>query len=331
MKQYTQSELQKMYMEPSEGLKDRIHQEISSLPIREQEEKIVKKKLSFSFVSAIAILLLLAAVAYAATEVYHRISVNWKGETIEEEEPLPEITTAPPEIMTEVELSLMANDLLHHSVMEEEYGMVSYTTSYGTSGTSKPISKTYNSWDEFQDAIANADSLTMPACAPDEYEFESATLWFGCRKGGEYKLIEEHQDGIMTVERYKVDDSDLVITGYEITYRASDEAYHYIGVSSSLDEKTVGEDLFGVNEEESATVITIPGMDDAILISSSNEIKMSRLVMQRELSNPVECEPEPRFSKAPGPIDSTIYIKERIHVFAPMLDAEDIQKMFTPE
>ncbi len=85
MKQYTQSELQKMYMEPSEELKNRIHQEISSLPIREQEEKIVKQKLSFSFVSAIAILLLLAAVAYAATEVYHRISVNWKGETIEEE------------------------------------------------------------------------------------------------------------------------------------------------------------------------------------------------------------------------------------------------------
>ena len=46
MKQYTQSELQKMYMEPSEELKDRIHQEISSLPIKEQEENIVKKKQS---------------------------------------------------------------------------------------------------------------------------------------------------------------------------------------------------------------------------------------------------------------------------------------------
>ena len=84
MKQYTQSELQKMYMEPSEELKDRIHQEISSLPIKEQEENIVKKKLSFSFVSVIAILLVLVAVAYAATEVYHRIRINWKGETVEE-------------------------------------------------------------------------------------------------------------------------------------------------------------------------------------------------------------------------------------------------------
>ena len=84
MKRYTQCELRKMYMEPSAELKDRIHQEISSLPIKEQEEKIVKKKLSFSFVSIIAILIVLVAVAYAATEVYNRISINWKGETVEE-------------------------------------------------------------------------------------------------------------------------------------------------------------------------------------------------------------------------------------------------------
>lgn len=297
----------------------------------EKEEETVKKKLSFSFVSVVAILLILGAAAYAATEVYHRISVNWKGETVEEEEPWPGVTTAPPEIMTEAELSIMANDLLHHSVAEEEYGRVSYTTSYGTPGISKPISKTYNSWDEFQDAMVKADPLTLPAWVPDGYEFESATLWFGCRKDGEYKLIEEHQDGIMTVERYKVDDSDLVITGYDITYRESDEAYHYIGVSSRLEEETIGEGLFGVNEEESATVVTIPGMDDAILISSSNEIKMSRLVMRRELNSTVECEPEPAYTKAPGAIDSTIYIKERISVFAPMLDAEDLQKMFASE
>ena len=306
-----------------------LYQQVLHRAEREENTQI-KKKLSFSFVSVIAILLVLGAVAYAATEVYHRISVNWKGETIEEE-PWPEITTAPPEIMTEAELSLMASDLLHHSVAEEEYGIVSYTTSYGTPGTSKPISKTYNSWDEFQDAMANTDPLTLPAWVPDGYEFESATLWFGCRKDGEYKLIEEHQDGIMTVERYKVDDTDLVIIGYDITYRESDEDYHYLEVGSRLEEKTVGEAHFGLAEEESANVVTIPGMNDAILISSANEIKMSRLVMQRELSSSVECEPEPRFTKAPGPIDSTIYIKERISVFAPMLDAEDLQKMFTSE
>ena len=48
MKSYTQSELRKMYMKPSEELKDRIHQEISSLPVKEQEEEIVKKKLSLA-------------------------------------------------------------------------------------------------------------------------------------------------------------------------------------------------------------------------------------------------------------------------------------------
>ena len=128
MKQYTQSELQKMYMEPSEELKNRIHQEISSLPIKEQEEEIVKKKLSFSFVSVIAILLALVAVAYAATEVYHRISVNWKGETVSETElPIsPEPTVAPPQdakMLSDEDLSRMADELLQKSVAEDEYGL----------------------------------------------------------------------------------------------------------------------------------------------------------------------------------------------------------------
>lgn len=76
MKRYTQSDLQKMYIEPSEGLKNYIHEEISSLQINKQEEKIVKKKRPFSFVHAIAIFLVLVALVYAVTEVYHQISIN---------------------------------------------------------------------------------------------------------------------------------------------------------------------------------------------------------------------------------------------------------------
>ena len=163
MKQYTQSELQKMYMEPSEELKNRIHQEIFSLPIKEQEEEIVKKKLSFSFVSVIAILLALVAVAYAATEVYHRISVNWKGETVEETElPIgPEPTVIPPPdaqvLMTDEDLAQMADELLRKAVAEDEYGVVSYETAGGNMNGTSPIQKTFDSWDEFREYMKKLD------------------------------------------------------------------------------------------------------------------------------------------------------------------------------
>ena len=67
MKNYTQNELRKMYDTPSQELTDQIHQTIASLPYRETEEKIVKKKLSFASVVAIALVLVLMATSLAAT------------------------------------------------------------------------------------------------------------------------------------------------------------------------------------------------------------------------------------------------------------------------
>ena len=199
MKQYTQSELQKMYMEPSEELKDRIHQEISSLPIKEQEEKIVKKKLSFSFVTVIAILLILVAVAYAATEVYHRISVNWKGEVIEEQEVYnPEPTPTPQPVMNETEIRTKAEELLQ-TVTEDEYGTVSYTSVDGTNlgGSGKPRHKTLYSWEEFKQAMTNVNYLSLPVWIPDGYEFQNAILTLDCKADGEYKLLEERQEALL--------------------------------------------------------------------------------------------------------------------------------------
>lgn len=67
MKNFTQNELRKMYDTPSQELTDQIHQTIASLPYRETEEKIVKKKLSFASVVAIALVLVLMATSLAAT------------------------------------------------------------------------------------------------------------------------------------------------------------------------------------------------------------------------------------------------------------------------
>lgn len=331
MKRYTQSELQKMYMDPSEELKDRIHQEISSLPIKEQEEKIVKKKLSFSFVTVIAILLILVAVAYAATEVYHRISVNWKGEIIEEQEVYnPEPTPTPQPVMNETEIRTKAEELLQ-TVTEDEYGTVSYTSVDGTNlgGSGRPRHKTLYSWEEFKQAMTNVNYLSLPVWIPDGYEFQNAILTLDCKADGEYKLLEERQEGTVTLKRYTVDDADSIITGYELFLRDSDEDYHYIVVYSNLyPDSDTDEHSIGLLEGENAVVVSIPGMDNALAIDGTNETKGNALLMRRTLDTPIEVK-WPPFEDIP--FDSLTFTEENIDIHAPLLDTDIIQKMFTPE
>ena len=337
MKQYTQSELQKMYMEPSEELKDCIHQEISSLPIKEQEENIVKKKLSFSFVSVIAILLVLVAVAYAATEVYHRIRINWKGETVEETElPIgPEPTVAPPQdatMLSDEDLSRMADELLQKSVAEDEYGLVSYETAGGKMGGARPIQKTFDSWDEFREYMNRSSELTLPTWIPDGYEFQEAKVGISCKADGEYTLIEERQEGAITLKRYKIDDSDSVVVWYYIDYKESGEDNHYLIVGSSLTDDLDGDGrTFNLTDGQSATVITVPGMDDALAIVDANNPVYNRIAMLRNLNHSIECCMDPMFAEAPVPIEPDVLTYESIDVSSAWLDIETLQKIFTPE
>lgn len=337
MKQYTQSELQKMYMEPSEELKDRIHQEISSLPIKEQEENIVKKKLSFSFVSVIAILLVLVAVAYAATEVYHRIRINWKGETVEETElPIgPEPTVIPPPdaqvLMTDEDLVQMADELLRSAVAEDEYGVVSYETPGGTVGRISPVKKSFGSWDEFREYMNHSSELTLPAWIPDGYGFQEAQVMISCKADGEYKLIEERQKGAITLKRYRIDDSDSVVEWYVIVFRESGENNHYLIAGSSLDDPDADGRTFELTDGQSASVMTIPGMDNALAIVDSNDPTYNRLAMIRRLDRPVEYKMGPVYDDQHTPAESTVSTYESIDVSSPWLDIETLQKMFTPE
>ena len=66
MDRYTQNDLRKMYEAPPRELTEQIHESISFLPPREQEEKSMKKKLSLSAVIAMALVVVLMATALAA-------------------------------------------------------------------------------------------------------------------------------------------------------------------------------------------------------------------------------------------------------------------------
>ena len=330
MKQYTKRDLQSMYEAPSQELKERIHQEILSLPFREEEGKIMKKRLSFRIAVIIAILLTLAAAAYAVTEVYHRIHVNWKGETVEDTVmPLTaETTTCPPSALSDMEISLLANDLLTSTVADDEYG----TVKYETGGAGSPRQRMIDSWEEFLQAMADADYLTLPKWIPDGYTFENARLLLDCRYDGEYKLIEERQENGITLKRYAVDEADSVIIGYELLFRNSDEDYHYLAVYSYLEmDFDPNESLFEMQEGQTASPITILGMDNALAISGEGDLKMSSLSMRRVLSNTIECRYPPFYEGTPFEDEAIIYTQEDLTVHAPLLDTDILLKMFMPD
>ena len=67
MKNFSQDELRKIYDTPPQELTAQIHETIISLPYRETEEKIVKKKQSHVTLIAIAMILVLMTTALAAT------------------------------------------------------------------------------------------------------------------------------------------------------------------------------------------------------------------------------------------------------------------------
>ena len=153
-----------------------------------------------------------------------------------------------------------------------------------------------------------------------------------CKAGGEYKLIEERQEGQITLKRYKVDESDAVVEWYVISFTEPGENKHYLHVSSTLiDDLDANERIFNLTDGQSASVITVPGMDNALAIVDSNDPAFNSLAMLRKLNHSIEHIINPMFAEAPVPIEPTVSTHENIDVSSPSLDVETLQKMFTPE
>ena len=82
MKRITQNDLRKMYEAPPQELTEQIHETISSLPVHEQEEKIMNKKLRVSIIvaAALAIVLMTTALAGAVNEDFNAMLYKtWPG------------------------------------------------------------------------------------------------------------------------------------------------------------------------------------------------------------------------------------------------------------
>jgi hypothetical protein len=177
----------------------------------------------------------------------------------------------------------------------------------------------------------HSSELTLPAWIPDGYRFQEAQVMISCKADGEYKLIEERQKGAITLKRYRIVDSDSVVVWYVIVFRESGENNHYLIAGSSLNDPDADGRTFELTDGQSASVMTIPGMDNALAIVDSNDPTYNRLAMIRRLDRPVEYKMGPVYDDQHTPAESTVSTYESIDVSSPWLDIESLKRMFTPE
>lgn len=114
-----------------------------------------------------------------------------------------------------------------------------------------------------------------------------------CNAFGKYTLVKNSQSGSMCYNRFLIDESSSVVTGYDLIFAIGDleEKTEYI-IRSELRDTTSEEPLI-LREGESARKVTVEGMSDALLITAEDPAYPDGLIMQRKLDEPVRVKQLP--------------------------------------
>ncbi len=254
MKRVSQKDLQKMYEAPSPDMEERIHQVIASLPVQVQEGKVMKKKWFLSAVLALAAILAVGAIGLAATGIYGNRVVDLNG-NVTEEEGYTDVQ------IQEHQAEWSYLEKLLETVPDGDLGIV---LDQNHEARADRWLRTVNTQEEFDNAMAGVDYLMVPNRFPDNMELEKAEIYLLGREGVEYHLAEEHTEGQYTVQRYTVDEADTFIYGYRLVYSDPLNPDRKAGVTANLG--GVGNMGIAISEGDTAELISIPGMDKALLL-----------------------------------------------------------------
>ena len=290
-------------------LKSRLDAELSSITwsvrnsnaVRQQVNQggvIMKKKTSFSIISALVALFVLATVAYAATEIYRQ--VTWKGEPVEMTEELYHwAETNSDEDTSREEINTIIHDLID-DIPEEDYAEAWYRGDDFTTGNIHKKQKNFSSYEDFLQFMSAVDYLSVPVWLPENMNSFSAKVLMdskvqnGTDGGfnysfnedgtvGYYKMIEEWKDETTQFRHCSLDDSDAIVTGYQLVIGFTD--HHDITIYSEL--SISHGTSFGLESDETATPLNIDNMADALFITSPDQGKRDKLFLRRELSDPI--------------------------------------------
>lgn len=252
------------------------------------EKPIMKKKFPVALAAAI-ILISAFTVALAAGALRGFGTINWKGVFLPEEMqegPFPTPTPSPEELdRAEEEMALLVDETTDGELVAV----------YAREGdqlmprSCTQVSRTTPSLEALADSLGEASAwLPLVRSLPEGYELEKASLFYECRAGGNYTLAsEEEKSAGLVVRHYTLSEEDRFVSGYSLDFRASDG--HYVCIYVSLHIRGESDDFaIGVLEDQTFETLSVPGMDDAVYITSE---EVSYLDMRRVLETEIECLP----------------------------------------
>ena len=254
MKRVSQNDLQKMYEAPSSDLEKRIHQTIESLPVQVQEGKAVKRKWFMSAVLALVLILAVGAIGLAGSGIFGNRTVDFDG-NITESEGVTDVQ------VQELRAEYTNLDKLLETVPDGEYGVV---LDENHEARADRWRRTVDTREEFDKAMAGLEYLMVPERFPEGMAFERAEIFLQGREGAEYRLAEERTEGQYTLRCYTVDEADTFIYGYRLAYSDPVNPDRKVSVTAGLSGPY--ETGFAISEGDTAELITIPGMDKALLL-----------------------------------------------------------------
>lgn len=300
----------------------------------EKGVKPMKYHIPKGLVVALIALLCMGTVAVAAG-VYGG-TINWEGEIIyddlQTQSPHPSPTPRPPESeLVQVdeaheEALRLAENYAYEEARRTDSKFILYERM--TDGRWKPeseieLSIETTSKTKFETMLADAPWLPRPQYIPEGYAFERAEVYYTCAADGEWELVKsETINDRIRVEWYKP--SKPVATSYFLFYRESAEDYHYIDFFVDLNLKyEPGNAIFGFSEGMTAQVVTVPGMENAIAITSDTYCSLN---MRRPLAQPLDVWYVQSNGQYPQRL-ADVYID----ITAPRMELDEIIPLFADE
>ena len=297
-------------LEPDPWLAQRI--------IASDKEEVKVKKISHATVIIVAIIVLAMATALAAGLGGR---VNWLGEvqetTVVSATPMP---TAEPQTTTDPdEIDPAFYELLDYSKDRE---LIMLSTAHKGIFSSR-IQQISNMNDFITLMDTAAPDFPLPAEIPEGYMLDKCSVEFGCLPQGEYTLTSQtvHPEGF-TESHYAVDPSMDFVKGYSIILKTEDEK-DYISILVYMNSSTNPKEYtFGITEDQSARVVQVAGMENALIIDSENT---SLLAMRKEMSSPQD---DLQFTGPEMEPMIETYNEYRIEVRTPLLPENELVRVF---
>lgn len=207
--------------------------------------------------------------------------INIKGEIVDMPDMMMAKPTAKPPHVTATEEPdyFTLTDGILRSAPEEYLVRTTYVEGETTHGSGRPIRITVETYEQLAQLVGD-DSLLLRI--PEGFEFCPGYVTLSCPEDSAYELVSEETtpEGI-TVSMYRIPEGKAVVSSYGYNIRSADGNVLGIQMDLSMREAV---SLYHVNEEDTAETISLPGMEDALIITRPDNIE---LFARRPLEAPI--------------------------------------------